>query len=311
MSPEPTWITRLQAEFQDAKRYRHLTERGLAREVRKRVGKKGASDSSIRDYLHGKIEKPRPEILMAIAEVLNVPSEWLITGEGDSSRPNETVEALGQRYWMDDKSGWPLDMVKRIEGASVLMSGPAMIQAALLDLLIRLADSPANGMDDEEATLDMVHWITEVVLAPIEVLYPGQAWDQNRVPFRDYVMSVLHALALLVPRESGPEDVKFTSPRCGSGETEDAFGWKMEVRLGVSHCGDELGATSPQELLEWLIEASAWAPDVLSGRIEALRRKVKDQRPSARLQDTGISLRDLDVVRVLQMLQHTPRGKER
>ena len=133
MSPEPTWITRLQAEFQDAKRYRHLTERGLAREVRKRVGKKGASDSSIRDYLHGKIEKPRPEILMAIAEVLNVPSEWLITGEGDSSRPNETVEALGQRYWMDDKSGWPLDMVKRIEGASVLMSGPAMIQAALLD----------------------------------------------------------------------------------------------------------------------------------------------------------------------------------
>lgn len=212
---------------------------------------RGSSESSLRDYLHGRVANPRSEILVAMARVLGVKEEFVLHGTGDPT-PAETVvrEAAGkQLLWVDDDRGWRDEAVTEIKKSSMLANSPTtVVRTGFFDLLMRVVASPASDLEDTEATAEMASVLDDLIQRPIDMFYPREAPPMSAEPVRSYLTGILHSLTLLVPRDD--EGGKFGlpwKPAIDGGYILDTFiaaadRWSIKVPFGegqaMVHLGD-------------------------------------------------------------------------
>ena len=169
MPIDAMWDQRLREAFNDRPRH-DLTQAGLAEAVQSIVGtgrtggpKRGSTVSGIRLYLKGKVAKPRPEILKAMAKALRVPERWLLYGEQPRTEPEEASDSPTERvFWIDDTRGWRESFVENLRGRStVVRDGSATTEYGLLELLgrVRFEVESDEGENNPEAFW-MADWIT-------------------------------------------------------------------------------------------------------------------------------------------------------
>ena len=168
-------------------------------------GARGSSESSLRDYLHGRVANPRSEILAAMARVLGVNEEFVLQGKGDPT-PAETVvreAASEQLLWVDDDRGWRDEAVAEIRRSSILAQSPTtVVRTGFFDLLMQVTTSPACGLDENiEATGEMAGVLDDFIWQPIAMFYPKEFPAMSAEPVRSYLTGILHSLTLLVPRD--------------------------------------------------------------------------------------------------------------
>ena len=146
MPIDAMWSNRLRDAFDDRPRH-GLTQAGLAEAVQSSVGtgkagrpKRGSTVSGIRLYLKGKVARPRPEILKAMAEALRVPERWLLYDERSRTEPEQVSGSTKERvYWIDKTTGWPESFVENLRERSVAAKdGSATAEYGLLELLGRI-----------------------------------------------------------------------------------------------------------------------------------------------------------------------------
>ncbi|MEX2531436.1 MAG: helix-turn-helix transcriptional regulator [Gemmatimonadota bacterium] len=132
-----------------------------ARELARRVGElypdlRGTSYGGIRQYAEGNIQRPRVDLLRAIADVLGVRAEWLAFDEDemteDLQRAREAREA-GEEP--DPGATWGAEDFLRVVGGELgdgrlLVDHPA--EPFLLEGWARLLDAGISPAHSEEAT---------------------------------------------------------------------------------------------------------------------------------------------------------------
>ena len=313
MPIDPMWSRRLRDAFNDRPRH-GLTQAGLAEAVQTSVGmaetgrpRRGSTVSGIRLYLKGKVARPRPEILKAMAEALRVPERWLLYGEQSRTEPEEASDSATERlFWIDDTRGWQESFVENLrQRSTVARDGSATAEYGLLELLgrIRFEDESDEGENSPEA-LWMADWITRHLRQPIDLFYPEGEWNVQQQPYRDYLTAALHALSLLVPQRT----VTYWPPWAGisllKSVAEDLVRWDWPVVIPGTPKPKPLGELVPEELA-LVVDLVYDAARLLSARINAVRenaRKLHAELPNTCLKESSLPLEDLRLVCMLRML---------
>ena len=311
MPIDPMWSRRLRDAFDDRPRH-GLTQAGLAEAVQSIVGmaetgrpKRGSTVSGIRLYLKGKVAKPRPEILRAMAEALRVPERWLLYGERSRTEPEEVSGSTKERvYWIDKTTGWPESFVENLRERSVVAKdGSALAEYGLLELLgrIRFEGEPDDGENSPEP-LWMADWITRHLRQPLDLFYPEGEWDIQQQPYRDYLTIALHALSLIVPKTPAI----FWPPWAAISllkSVEELVRWDWPIAIPGTQKPKPLGELVPEELgvvMDLVYDAARLLPV----RVEAVREKVRKlhkELPNKCLKES-LPLEDLRWVCMLRML---------
>ena len=195
----------LRTAFHKAQK-RGLTMAGFTKAVRHEVGgTRGSSESSLRDYLHGRVSNPRSEIVAAMARILGLQEEFVLHGTGDPTPAEKVVREAASEHglWIDDDRGFTLDAVVEIKKSSIVANSPTtVVRAGFFELLRQVTGSPAWGLDKTvEATAEMASFLDHFICQPIEVFYPKGAPPMTAEQVRNYLTGVLHALTLLVPQD--------------------------------------------------------------------------------------------------------------
>jgi len=186
--------------LRDAIKWRGWSIRRFQREL-ERVCKKreirGCSYPTIHRYLKNENE-PSVEFLRSAARLLQVREEWLITGIGERTTPEEIVTYQ------------PTVSVTLLEHATrkLRMAGP-VVEPVLLELLRRLlASCPDVSESDPGYVARLGGSIQELVLEPLRRFDPHFAKGKDRTGEQhvDYLLAMLHALMFAVPgrREGQP-----------------------------------------------------------------------------------------------------------
>ena len=313
MQIDPMWSHRLRDAFNDRPRH-GLTQALLAEAVQATVGrdkdgdpKRGSTVSGIRLYLKGKVAKPRPEILRAMAQALRVPERWLLYGDKPRTEPEEASGSVDERvYWVDDTSYWSEWVVEGLRDRSVVArDGSAMAQDGLLDLLgrIRFEGEAPYEDDNNPVALWMTDWITRHLIQPLDLFYGVGEWNIQQQPYRDYLTAALHAVSLIVPKAP----VNFWPPWAAISLLKSVEGlvrWDWPVAIPGTQGVKPLGELVPEELLS-VIDLVYDEARLLRARIMAVRekaRKLEAQVPNTCLKESSHSLDDLRWVCMLRML---------
>ena len=231
------------AELRRAFQEGGLTMAALTKAVQQDVGgTRGSSESSLRNYLRGRVTNPRSEILVAMARVLGVNEQFILQGTGDPT-PAETVvrESAGEPVgWADEDRGWRDEAVAEIRKSSVVANSPTtVVRTAFFDLLMQVTASPACGLDENvEATAEMANLLDDLIWQPIRMFYPKAAPPMSAASVRSYLTGVLHSLTLLVPQDDSggrfglPRKPVIDAESVVSVVLSEADQWSMRVPFG-------------------------------------------------------------------------------
>ena len=120
----------------------------------------GTSYGTIRNYTTGAVLKPRRDVLDAIATVLGVRAEWLITGRGYRTDHDEE-RAVAQSIeveWLGDDWGLEAELYDRIRQNCVLPNMPPPVRALFWEAHHRLGESTLLD-GDEDQLFKIAEWI--------------------------------------------------------------------------------------------------------------------------------------------------------
>ena len=187
-----------------------LREKGLGYEdFQRRVreasdGARGTSYGSIWAYANGRVSEPRPRVVRAMADVLGVTYEWLMTGRG----PRTVAEAAreeGTGGRADDPDRKEIDRVARLieamdaEEGRVPSPGPRsrhdrVVQALVIDLL----ESDGLGLDRyaEGEVREAVRLVSWLLTFPLDAVGSGRLKPEMR---HAYLLSIAAALRMALP----------------------------------------------------------------------------------------------------------------
>ena len=163
----------------------------------------GTSYGTIRNYTTGAVLKPRRDVLDAIATVLGVRPDWLITGKGYPTDHDEEL-AVAQSVeveWLGDDWGLLADLYHRIRQDTMLPNMPPPVRSIFWETLHRLRDQP-SALSGEDALYGIAQQIDAWVLEPLGA-YPTLKTPEPCI--LNFYVGALNALAVLgsmAPRAS-------------------------------------------------------------------------------------------------------------
>jgi transcriptional regulator with XRE-family HTH domain len=193
-----------------------LQERGWGyEEFHRRVreaagGARGSSYGSVWAYVNGKVSEPRPAVVRAMAEVLDVTYDWLMTGKGprtveDAARDRRT-EAASPRPSVQRGS---IDRVGRLlrameearermppEAARLVGRNGRVIEQLVIDLL----ESDGLGLDRyaEGEVAEATRLVAWLLILPLDAL-GAQDLPDSRDRSESYLLSMAAAIRLALP----------------------------------------------------------------------------------------------------------------
>ena len=192
--PHPMSVRKLAEEM--SSRFKHL---------------RGSSYGGIRQYVGGKIESPRMELLDAIADVLEVRPEWLAFNSGSMTKLQEQAKkARQQAKSREEGSAWQ----ERYDGLRAGMERPSplwrmatyfyatevLIQGLVIDFL------QSGGEDFEtwssEDIEEVTAWFVSQIEAPAQALWvagPGVNLAMRKWP--EYLAAMTMAIRAALPSE--------------------------------------------------------------------------------------------------------------
>ena len=192
-----------------------MSVRKLAKEISGRYEHlRGSSYSGIRQYVEGKIDSPRVELLDAIADVLGVRPEWLGFARGPMTKRQEQAQKVQQRAKSHEEGSEMAPWQERYDALRAGVERPSplwnmgryfyatepLMQGLVIDFLESggehfLTWSPE---DIEEVTL----WLVSVIEAPAQALRPAKE-GANRFmeKWPEYFTAMTIAIRAALPRE--------------------------------------------------------------------------------------------------------------
>lgn len=218
--PNAALADRLGAELTQ----RNIGVRRLAQRVQDCVGKdaRGAKYAGVRALVAGEILRPRKEILVAIAEILQVRFGWLATGEGPRTEAEEAAaahvaaqqqSARAPKGSVDSETGhyWLAEAILT-ERIPALEHVPAFIRSSLLELWGRAltAKHIRENRDfptwppAEAATREAAELLANTLIAPL-ALVNNDMGRLDRAHAPAYIMGMTQALLALL-RDPQPGD---------------------------------------------------------------------------------------------------------
>lgn len=135
-----------------------LEEKGWTyKEFQQRVreasdGARGTSYGSVWSYVNGEVAEPRPRVLRAMADVLGLSVDWLVSGAGPRTRGEAARRALGPSPSDDEGHGHLGTLVRAMEMARSRLPAPEREVLARRDhvvenLVADLLESGGRGLE--------------------------------------------------------------------------------------------------------------------------------------------------------------------
>ena len=186
---------------------RKLQEGVRAYFVEKKLDPYGTSYGTIRSYSQGAVLKPRREVLEAIAFVLGVRAQWLISKDGYRTEQDQRL-AEGSYDFVRVGDDWGLnrDLYHRIMQNLLLPNMPTVVRSLFWETVGRLGRHPM--ITDEEDTYDAAQLIEHWILSPVQKFRLGYPDSQPEPQLLTYYVGALNGLSLLFSIELRPAVVK-------------------------------------------------------------------------------------------------------
>ena len=299
------WSAELRGAFAKAQKS-GLTMTAFTEAVKRETrGVRGDSESSLRDYLNGRVANPRSEILIAMSRVLGVNEQFVLQGTGDPTPAEGVVrEAAGEpTLWVDDDRGWRDEAVAEIKKSSLLANCPTtVVRTGFFDLLMQVTTSPACGLDENvESMAEAASVLDDLILQPIGMFYPKESPAMSAEPVRSYLTGILHSLTLLVPRDD--KGGRFGLPGKPALDVQDIIevllsrddAWDANVPLGEEGRGvalRELDKEGVKELAKMCFQLST---DLGKAALRLERAAVAMNQEQC-LRDSSLSATDLELL---------------
>ena len=192
-----------------------MSVRGLAKEMSSRYAHlRGSSYGGIRQYVEGKIESPRGELLQAMADELGVRPEWLAFNKGLMTEREEQAQKALKRAKSHEEGSEMAPWQERYDALRAGVERPSplwnmwryfhatepLMQGLVIDFLESggehfLTWSPE---DIEEATL----WLVSLIEAPAQALRPAkEGVNRFMEKWPEYFTAMTLAIRAALPRE--------------------------------------------------------------------------------------------------------------
>lgn len=156
-----------------------MSVRRFAKEMRGRYRHRGSSYGGIRQYVEGKIESPRVELLRAMADELQVRPDWLAFNDGpmteQEERARSALEGVTRSERRKEEWDWRED-IKVVQeefgdGSERLAADPLVRMVVLgtwgrLLLEGLLPRLPPDGVDGEAPLSGIANVLTGYMIAP-------------------------------------------------------------------------------------------------------------------------------------------------
>ena len=193
-----------------------MSVRKLAEEMRGRyMHLRGSSYGGIRQYVEGKIESPRVDLLEAIADVLGVRPEWLTFNDGPMTKRQEQAQKVRKRTKAQEERGEFEPWQERYDSMLVGMKRPLplwgvagyfyatepLVQGLVVDVL------ESGGEDllkwSPEDVEEVTYWLMKLIAAPARDLRPGGPELVGRVmeKWPEYFAAMTMAIRAALPPE--------------------------------------------------------------------------------------------------------------
>jgi transcriptional regulator with XRE-family HTH domain len=172
-------------------------------------GARGSSYGSVWSYVNGKVAEPRPQIVRAMAEVLGVTYEWLVTGEGPRTAEEVARTRTPKSAARDEGSHRLARLLEAMEGARERLPDPPARLLARQDrvverLVIDLLESDGRSFDSyaEGEVADATRLVTWLLTLPLIALGGTEALARGD---RREAYTLTMAAALRLALTDGPE----------------------------------------------------------------------------------------------------------
>lgn len=165
-------------------------------------GVRGTSYGSVWAYANGKIQEPRPRVVRAMAEVLGVTYDWLMTGRGprtvqEAARTEPRTRPAGDRPRVD-RVARLLEAMDAEEGRVATPGAGSGHDRVVQALVIDLLESDGLGLDRyaEGEVREAVRLVSWLLTFPLAAIGEGSLSPEVR---RAYLLSTAAAVRLALP----------------------------------------------------------------------------------------------------------------
>ena len=196
MGARNTRATQIAGRLKEARDASGISVHRLSGLVREYIAEQGldpygTSYGTIRSYETGAVLKPRREVLGAIASVLGIRAEWLITGNGyrtDQDEKRASAQA-GEVEWLGDDWGLRAAVYHRIRQETLLANMSPPVRSLFWETLRRLTSpSVADGPDE---LYRIAKHIDAWVCAPLDWIRGPEPTEPQLMNFRVAVLNAL------------------------------------------------------------------------------------------------------------------------
>ena len=190
---------------------------------------RGKSYGGVRWYYEGRTTNPRVELLMAFADVLKVPGNWLAFGDGSMWAEEAVADEVGRaalgRRWLPDHS----KALKRVFGATT----PAVVDAVVAHHWRRLDWRSSTTREPWGDADQLLESLAEAMLAPLNALGIDLSSILDIDDRAEYLMGVVPFIASVMERHIMLAEIEAITAERKQQRQEEIEALTLSGSLGV------------------------------------------------------------------------------